>query len=54
MPISIKKKPAKRKRAADKKASKAFKMPDLSNDPYFVRKAEEAKADLIKSGLVKP
>jgi hypothetical protein len=54
MPIIVKNKTVKPKKTSGKKAIRKFKMPDLSKDPYFVTKAEEAKADLIRSGMLKP
>ena len=55
METMIKKKKAiKAKKPAKKKASKYSNLPDLSNDPYFVKKAEKSKEMLIKAGLLKP
>jgi len=49
-----KKKAIKAKKPARKKTSKYSDLPDLSNDPYFVKKAEKSKEMLIKAGLLKP
>ncbi len=48
-----KKKAITAKKPAKKKASKYSDLPDLSNDPYFVKKAQKSKEMLIKSGLLK-
>jgi len=48
----VKKKKVKAKKAVKKKTVKYSKLPDLSNDPYFVKKAEEAKAMLRESGIL--
>ncbi len=48
-----KKKTIKAKEPARKKASKYSDLPDLSNDPYFVKKAEKSKELLVKAGLLK-
>ena len=46
------KKGNKAKKPAKKKAIKYSDLPYLGNDPYFVKKAEEAKAMLAKSGII--
>ena len=53
MKTAIKKKAVKSKKAVKKKVSKEDDdIPDLSNDPYFVKKAEDAKAMLIRMGTI--
>jgi hypothetical protein len=47
-----KKKVVKPKRKAKKRVSKRERMPYLGNDPYFVKKAEDAKEELRKSGII--
>ena len=51
--VTRKKKARKAQKAIRKKVPKYSDLPDLSNDPYFVKKAEKAKALLLKSGLLK-
>jgi hypothetical protein len=53
MRTAIKKKKAKAKRVFKKKAVKYSDLPDLSNDPYFVKKGEEAMEMLRESGLIR-
>jgi hypothetical protein len=48
MPTTTKKKPSKKNAAGSKRASAAE---GYSNDPYFVKKAEESKAFLEKHGF---
>ena len=48
-----KKKGGKTKKSVKKRIAKEEKLPYLGNDPYFVKKAEEAKEMLIKAGLLK-
>jgi hypothetical protein len=43
----------KAQKPARKKSVRYSNLPDLSNDPYFVKKAESAKELLKKSGLLK-
>jgi len=51
MGVMIKnKRKVKSKKAARKKATRYSDLPDLSNDPYFVKKAEEAKEFLREHG----
>jgi len=51
MGTAIKKRKVKAKKAPNKKAVRYSNLPDLSNDPYFVKKAEEAEAMLRESGI---
>lgn len=48
----VKKKAVKKKKIAKKKAFKKFELPDLDKDPYFIKKAEEARKALIESGII--
>ena len=53
MKTAVKKKRARPKKAVKKKAFKEEDdIPDLRNDPYFVKKAEDAKAMLRRMGEV--
>jgi hypothetical protein len=47
-----KKKVVKAKKKTKKRVFKGERMPYLGNDPYFVKKAEEAKEALRKSGII--
>jgi hypothetical protein len=49
-----KKKVAKAKKPIKKKPVEVEHdpLPDMGNDPFFVKKAEEARADFIKLGFV--
>lgn len=49
MPIIVKKRA---KKADKKKAVRIGKMPNLENDPYFLKKAEQAKEMLKQAGIV--
>ena len=54
MPVIIKKNKRNRsKKSSGKKAMKYSNLPDLSKDPYFVKKAENAKELLKRSGILK-
>ena len=53
MGVIVKKKSGKAKKSGKKRIAKEEKLPYLGNDPYFVKKAEEAKEALVKSGLLK-
>jgi hypothetical protein len=48
---TAKKKAAKANKKAKKRVFREGRMPYLGNDPYFVKKAEEAKEALRKSGI---
>jgi len=52
MPVTVKK----RAKKAPKKARKIFaekeRMPNLENDPYFVKKAEAVKEMLRQDGII--
>ena len=53
MKTVVKKKRAKPKKVVKRRTSKEVdEIPDLSNDPYFVKKAEETKAWLKTTGIV--
>jgi hypothetical protein len=52
MKTAIKKKGAKPRKAAKKDAFADIKMRDLSQDPYFIKKAEEAKEVLRRTGII--
>jgi hypothetical protein len=53
MPAIVKNnKVSKAKKPAKKRSAKYSELPDLSNDPYFVKKAESARATLAKSGII--
>jgi hypothetical protein len=52
MKTRVKKKRAKPKKAVKKRAFKDDDIPDLSNDPYFVKKDEETRAFLKSTGIV--
>lgn len=53
MKTAVKKKRAKSKKVVKKRAFKAVDdIPDLSNDPYFVKKANETKEWLKSTGMV--
>jgi hypothetical protein len=47
-----KKKIGKRKKPVKKSATEYSDLPYLGNDPYFVKKAEDAKAMLVKAGII--
>ena len=53
MPVIVKKKSSKTKKSVKKRIAKEEKLPYLGNDAFFVKKAEEAKEALVKSGLLK-
>ncbi len=46
------KKVSKAKKPVKKRSNKYSELPDLSKDPYFVKKAEDARAMLAKSGII--
>ena len=53
MKAAVKRKRAKPKQAVKKRPFKRIAdIPDLSNDPYFVKKAEETKEWLKSTGVV--
>lgn len=53
MKTAVKKKRAKPKKVVKKGTHKGVEeIPDLSNDPYFVKKAEGTKAWLKSTGIV--
>lgn len=50
--VSKNKRNVKSKKTAKKKSSRYFEIPDLSNDPYILKKNEAAKAMLRKAGIL--
>ena len=52
MKATVKKKGAKPKKAAKKDAFADIKMRDLSKEPYFIKKAEEAMEVLRRTGII--
>ena len=52
MTAAIKKKGVKPKKAAKKDAFADIKMRDLSKDPYFIKKKEQAMEVLRRTGII--